>query len=67
MTHRQEIKLDQELTLNFPPPQWLAGDVTNLLGAVWQGLLPTMIILAIYYSLCDIVLISQVRSNLLAC
>lgn len=39
--------------------QWLAGDVTNLLGAAWQGLLPTMIILAVYYSLCDIILIGQ--------
>ncbi|SDA01464.1 BZ3500_MvSof-1268-A1-R1_Chr10-1g02692 [Microbotryum saponariae] len=39
---------------------WLAGDATNLLGALWQGLLPTMIILAVYYSLCDIVLIFQV-------
>ncbi|SCV73879.1 BQ2448_6309 [Microbotryum intermedium] len=32
---------------------WLAGDATNLLGTLWQGLLPTMIILAVYYSLCD--------------
>ncbi|ORY59039.1 hypothetical protein BCR35DRAFT_201718 [Leucosporidium creatinivorum] len=39
---------------------WLAGDATNLLGALWQGLLPTMIILAVYYSLCDIILIFQV-------
>lgn len=39
---------------------WLAGDVTNLMGAFWQGLLPTMIILAVYYTLCDIVLIGQV-------
>lgn len=39
---------------------WLAGDVTNLLGAFWQHLLPTMIILAVYYSMCDIILIFQV-------
>ncbi|KAM0748441.1 PQ-loop-domain-containing protein [Meredithblackwellia eburnea MCA 4105] len=39
---------------------WLAGDLTNLLGAFWQGLLSTMIILAVYYTLCDIILIFQV-------
>ncbi|KAF3986156.1 hypothetical protein FT663_04812 [Candidozyma haemuli var. vulneris] len=35
---------------------WLAGDIFNVLGAVLQGVLPTMIILAIYYTLADIVL-----------
>jgi solute carrier family 66 (lysosomal lysine-arginine transporter), member 1 len=39
---------------------WLAGDVFNILGAVLQGVLPTMTILAIYYTLADIVLIAQV-------
>ena len=39
---------------------WLAGDVFNILGGVLQGILPTMIILAIYYTLADIVLIAQV-------
>lgn len=39
--------------------QWLLGDITNLLGAIGQALLPTMIILASYYSLCDIALLSQ--------
>ncbi|KAM0790300.1 hypothetical protein ACM66B_005601 [Microbotryomycetes sp. NB124-2] len=39
---------------------WLAGDLTNLLGAVWQGLLPTMILLALYYTACDVILIFQV-------
>ncbi|CAK9439209.1 uncharacterized protein LODBEIA_P34330 [Lodderomyces beijingensis] len=38
---------------------WLAGDVFNVLGAVLQGLLPTMIILAVYYTLADIVLLWQ--------
>ncbi|BGP41912.1 Putative vacuolar membrane transporter for cationic amino acids [Rhodotorula kratochvilovae] len=28
-------------------PQWLTGDITNLLGSVWQGLIPTVIILAL--------------------
>lgn len=38
---------------------WLAGDIFNVLGAVLQGVLPTMIILAIYYTLADIVLWAQ--------
>lgn len=38
---------------------WLAGDVFNILGAVFQGVLPTMIILAFYYTLADIVLLGQ--------
>ncbi|KAK6465704.1 PQ loop repeat-domain-containing protein [Scheffersomyces coipomensis] len=38
---------------------WLAGDVFNVLGSVLQGVLPTMIILAIYYTLADIVLLWQ--------
>ncbi|KAM0303724.1 hypothetical protein HYE67_003802 [Fusarium culmorum] len=38
---------------------WLLGDVFNILGAVLQGVLPTMIILAIYYTIADIVLLAQ--------
>ncbi|TDZ37129.1 putative vacuolar amino acid transporter YPQ3 [Colletotrichum spinosum] len=38
---------------------WLAGDVFNILGAVLQGVLPTMIILAIYYTIADMVLLAQ--------
>ncbi|KAK4542252.1 hypothetical protein LTR36_006905 [Oleoguttula mirabilis] len=38
---------------------WLAGDVFNILGSVLQGVLPTMIILAIYYTLADIILLGQ--------
>jgi uncharacterized protein with PQ loop repeat len=38
---------------------WLLGDVFNILGAVLQGVLPTMIILALYYTLADIVLLGQ--------
>ena len=38
---------------------WLAGDVFNILGAILQGVLPTMIILAFYYTLADIVLLGQ--------
>lgn len=39
---------------------WLLGDIFNIIGAVLQGVLPTMIILALYYTLADIVLILQV-------
>ena len=38
---------------------WLLGDVFNILGAVLQGVLPTMIILAFYYTIADIVLLVQ--------
>ncbi|KAF2202621.1 PQ-loop-domain-containing protein [Delitschia confertaspora ATCC 74209] len=39
---------------------WLLGDLFNILGAVMQGVLPTMIILAVYYTFADIVLMFQV-------
>ncbi|KAI8954534.1 PQ loop repeat-domain-containing protein [Xylaria longipes] len=38
---------------------WLLGDVFNVLGAFFQGVLPTMLILAIYYTIADIVLLGQ--------
>jgi hypothetical protein len=38
---------------------WLAGDVTNLIGASWAGLVPTVIALAVYFCIADFVLISQ--------
>ena len=38
---------------------WLLGDVFNILGAVLQGVLPTMIVLAVYYTLADLVLLGQ--------
>jgi len=38
---------------------WLVGDVTNLAGAVWAGLVPTVIALAIYFCFADFVLIGQ--------
>ncbi|EGV66810.1 PQ-loop-domain-containing protein, partial [Yamadazyma tenuis ATCC 10573] len=38
---------------------WLAGDLFNVLGSILQGVLPTMIILAIYYTFADIVLLWQ--------
>ncbi|KAL1597009.1 hypothetical protein SLS60_008591 [Paraconiothyrium brasiliense] len=38
---------------------WLLGDFFNIFGAVLQGVLPTMIILAVYYTFADIVLLGQ--------
>ncbi|QLG74995.1 hypothetical protein HG535_0H03220 [Zygotorulaspora mrakii] len=38
---------------------WLAGDIFNLVGAMMQHLLPTMIILAAYYTVADIILLIQ--------
>ncbi|CAN6668664.1 probable vacuolar amino acid transporter YPQ3 [Trichomonascus vanleenenianus] len=38
---------------------WLAGDIFNVIGAILQDVLPTMIILAVYYTLADIVLLIQ--------
>jgi hypothetical protein len=38
---------------------WLLGDFFNIFGAVLQGVLPTMIILAVYYTLADVVLLLQ--------
>ncbi|KAI8877341.1 PQ-loop-domain-containing protein [Backusella circina FSU 941] len=39
---------------------WLAGDVFNLIGVIMQDLLVTMFILALYYTVADMVLIWQV-------
>ena len=38
---------------------WLIGDIFNIIGAVLQKVLPTMIILAVYYTLADLVLLAQ--------
>ncbi|KAK6354575.1 hypothetical protein TWF696_003717 [Orbilia brochopaga] len=38
---------------------WLLGDIFNVLGGILQGVIPTMLILAIYYTFADIVLIIQ--------
>ncbi|KAF8158868.1 hypothetical protein K438DRAFT_1909956 [Mycena galopus ATCC 62051] len=39
---------------------WLLGDLCNLFGAALAHLLPTVIIIAVYYSLCDITLLIQI-------
>ncbi|KAL2062067.1 hypothetical protein VTL71DRAFT_6333 [Oculimacula yallundae] len=38
---------------------WLIGDITNLSGALWADLVPTVIALAIYFCIADVVLIAQ--------
>ena len=38
---------------------WFIGDITNLAGAVWAGLVPTVIALAVYFCFADFILISQ--------
>lgn len=38
---------------------WLLGDVFNVIGAIMQGVLPTMIVLALYYTFADLVLLWQ--------
>lgn len=38
---------------------WLVGDVFNVVGLILQNVLPTMLILAIYYTLADVVLLLQ--------
>lgn len=38
---------------------WFVGDVANLIGAVWAGLVPTVIAIAVYFCFADFVLIGQ--------
>ncbi|KAF7192159.1 putative vacuolar amino acid transporter YPQ1 [Pseudocercospora fuligena] len=38
---------------------WFVGDITNFAGAIWAGLVPTVIALAVYFCIADLVLISQ--------
>jgi uncharacterized protein with PQ loop repeat len=38
---------------------WAIGDVCNLVGAIWAGLVPTVIALAIYFCFADTILILQ--------
>lgn len=38
---------------------WSIGDLTNLIGSVWARLVPTVIALAIYFSIADAALIIQ--------
>ncbi|KAI9737738.1 MAG: hypothetical protein M1834_009106 [Cirrosporium novae-zelandiae] len=38
---------------------WFVGDLTNLFGAFWAGLVPTVIAIAVYFCFADLILISQ--------
>ncbi|KKY23404.1 putative vacuolar membrane pq loop repeat protein [Diplodia seriata] len=38
---------------------WFIGDITNLIGAAWAGLVPTVIALAVYFCFADLILIAQ--------
>ena len=38
---------------------WFIGDITNFAGAIWAGLVPTVIALAVYFCFADLILISQ--------
>ncbi|KAI9843264.1 MAG: hypothetical protein M1838_002703 [Thelocarpon superellum] len=38
---------------------WFIGDLTNFFGAIWAGLVPTVIALAVYFCFADLVLITQ--------
>ena len=38
---------------------WFVGDIANLAGALWAGLVPTVIALAVYFCIADTILISQ--------
>ena len=38
---------------------WFFGDIANLVGAIWAGLVPTVIALAIYFCIADVLLILQ--------
>ncbi|KAF2004982.1 PQ-loop-domain-containing protein [Amniculicola lignicola CBS 123094] len=45
---------------------WFIGDITNLAGALWAGLVPTVTALAVYFCFADLILIAQcVYYNLL--
>ncbi|CAE6415946.1 unnamed protein product [Rhizoctonia solani] len=39
---------------------WLLGDIFNLAGGVMAGLIPTVIIIAVYYTICDVILLFQI-------
>ena len=38
---------------------WFIGDLANFFGAVWAGLVPTVIALAVYFIIADSVLLTQ--------
>ncbi|RAL09509.1 PQ-loop repeat-containing protein [Aspergillus homomorphus CBS 101889] len=38
---------------------WFVGDITNLIGGAWAGLVPVIVAIAVYFCIADGVLISQ--------
>ena len=38
---------------------WFIGDLANFFGAIWAGLVPTVIALAVYFIIADAVLLTQ--------
>ena len=38
---------------------WFVGDLANLFGALWAGLVPTVIAIAIYFCFADVILLGQ--------
>lgn len=38
---------------------WFVGDITNLIGGIWAGLVPVIVAIAVYFCLADGVLIAQ--------
>ena len=38
---------------------WFIGDIANLSGAIWAGLVPTVVALAVYFCFADAILITQ--------
>lgn len=38
---------------------WLLGDICNLVGAVWAGLVPTVIAIGVYFIIADTILLAQ--------
>lgn len=37
---------------------WMLGDITNLIGAVWAGLLPEVIMIAIWFLIADVITVA---------
>ncbi|KAL8879591.1 MAG: hypothetical protein Q9198_002829 [Flavoplaca austrocitrina] len=58
LTENYKAKNAQGVSLAFLAV-WFVGDITNLIGAVWAQLVPTVIALAFYFCLADIILILQ--------
>jgi hypothetical protein len=38
---------------------WFIGDITNLIGGAWAGLVPVIVAIAVYFCIADGVLIAQ--------